>query len=185
MTEKVKRKMQLKHLRRKAEVTRFAHSKEMQRARKIRLLSQVTIAILSLLMAGLAFVARNDDFPEWGYWLMFGIAIIPPFILFVHNLGIIFGWSSREEQHGVAVYRWGAWIRKCNVAEDRNEILPDSNARADASEIKNAYSECMEKTPLISTSKFLDYKREFKKYKQTSKEIDEEFCREKNSETVE
>lgn len=167
----------LSELRCKAETTRFAHSQEMRGARFWRRGIQVVSAMLSLVLAGLSILARDDKFPDWGYWMMAGMAIIPPLMLFVHNISGIFRWSSREEDHEVAVHIWGAWIRKCDATEASTGVAdsPLSVVKEECAKIRHEYSECMEKTPLIPTSRFLRHKRNFRKYKQKSKDIDKEF----------
>lgn len=167
----------LKRLKGKAEISRYAHSKEMHGVRQRRRGLQIFNAGLSLILAlGIIFM-RNNVFPDWMVWLMVAIAMVPPLTLFVQNIGGIYSWDAREKAHESAVRTWGKWIRKCDDAEADLADLSGSAAQEEVSKMQNDYVECMEETPLIPTNKFLKYKREFKQYKEDSKKIDEEFSR--------
>lgn len=183
MTETEKIKKRLKRLKRKAEICRHAHSREMACARLFRRAFQFIFAALSFMLAVLTLMGRSAMLSDWMYWLMFAIALIPPLMLFSNNVSGIFRWAVSEEAHEIAVYRWGEWIRKSETIVEFPEDKPYSDMEEGFFKAKQEYHECMEKTPLIPTSKFLRYKREFMEFKQKSKQIDEEFSREKSGKT--
>lgn len=180
-TEKITKR--LKRLKQKAEICRYAHSMEMYRARRLRCAFQIIFAALSLLLAVFTLLGRSEMFSGWTYWLMLFIALIPPLMLFGNNISGIFRWAVSEEAHEIAVYRWGEWIRKSETIVEFPEDGIYSKMEEDFSKARQEYYECMEKTPLIPTNKFLRYKREFMKFKQESKEIDEEFCPKREGKT--
>ena len=162
---------QLKRLKKRAEVSRHAHGREFEIARKWRRWFDFAVAVALFALSVLTIVLYRNLFPEWNNKLMVAIAILPPLMLFVRNISGIFGFAVSETRHEIAVNLWGEWIRECNFLEKKISAL-GQNAQERVAMLEAKYVTCMDKTPLLPSNKFLSYKEELANNKQAARKID-------------
>lgn len=162
---------QLKRLKKRAEVSRHAHGREFEIARKWRRGFDFAVAVALFALSVLTIVLYRNLIPEWNNKLMVAIAILPPLMLFVRNISGIFGFAVSETRHEVAVNLWGEWIRECNFLEKKISAL-GQNAQECVAMLEAKYVTCMDKTPLLPSNKILSYKEELANNKQAARKID-------------
>lgn len=163
---------QLKRLRNKAELCRYAHERMRSAACCWRRTAEVIGVLLSfaLFAAGLA-LFRNPDLAR-EETLVLAIVVLPPLALLVRQISRIFGWGDRETRCEVAVHLWGQWIREADFLGRRLSRLSEEKARESMSGAEEKYRACMDKTPTIPARKFLRYKIDFRKQLLLSQKID-------------
>lgn len=163
---------QLKRLRKRAEENRHAHGREFEIARKRRRWFDFAVAVALFALSALTIVLYRNLFPGWDNALMVAIAILPPLMFLVRNVSGIFGFAVSETRHEVAVNLWGEWIRECDFLEKKISVLGQS-AQDRVAVLEAKYITCMDKTPLIPSSRFLSHKKELANNKQAARKIDE------------
>ena len=162
----------LKRLRKRAEENRHAHGREFEIARKGRRLFDFAVAAALFVLSVLTIVLYRDLIPAWNNELMVAIAVLPPLMLLARNISDILGFAVSEMRHEVAVNLWGEWIRECNFLEKKISVLGQS-AQDRVVVLEAKYITCMDKTPLIPSSRFLSHKKELANNKQAARKIDE------------
>ena len=150
----------IEKLKKKAELNRHAHSCLADRARCWRRAFEIVVAALTLGLSVMIVLLYREIFPGAEDTLLFGIALIPPLVLFVQALGSVLNWTEREAEHSLAIHIWGIWIRDADDP-DKSPVL------------RERYQECMEKTPSIPNRKFLFYKIGLKRKIALAKMIDD------------
>lgn len=164
---------QLKRLRKKAEVCRYAHSRLMENARCWRCGAEFAIAILTLLLSVMVVIFYREIFPNLDGCLVIGIGVTPILILFVQHMGRIWRWGEKEESHALAVHIWGMWIREADFFEKKIPHLSEDAVQEGMREMERKYVVCMEKVPLIPARKFLCHKIEYRRQRILSEKIDD------------
>ena len=177
--QKTEAQKRLGKFKRKAEICRYAHSCLADDARWWRRCTNITVAVLTLALSTLVTIFYRAKSSDWEIFfgqemfLVFGIGILPIFILFVQTISRIFNWAKREMDHELAVHIWGMWIRDADFFEKTANGLMSEIDRERISGIERKYIECMDKTPLIPGKKFLFYKIALKRRMTLAKKIDD------------
>ena len=162
----------LKKLRRKAELSRFAHSELKTEYTRLRNWKEFSIVLLSVVLAGLIGCFYRK-FLEGDLILSF-IFILPLVITIVQALDhTVFQWTHKVARHESAVAIWGDWIREADFLEKRIHQHASDLANEKMQNIQEKYNGCMGNTEQIPNNKFLEYKKKFRAYVLKSKKIDE------------
>ena len=163
---------QLKRLRKKAELCRYAHERMRSAACLCRRVTEFVGALLSLLLFGAGLLLYRNADPAYEEWIMLSIVVLPPLALFVQRISRIFGWADKETRCEIAVHLWGQWIREVDFLERQISRISEERARESMYGMEEKYKACMDKTPAIPARNFLGYKSEFRRYRLLSEKID-------------
>ena len=159
-----------KKLIRKAELTRFMHSKLAERNGQYRSWIQVIAALMGMIVSVLAAihyrfsncqdgVFARDTGEKVGNFavgeLLLLLLILLPFLttMLIILDATVWRFRDKEEEHRRAVGIWGNWIRKSG------EVMENENIGDELKNIQRRYRRCMRQTPSTSTKKFIAYKK--------------------------
>lgn len=170
--EKLEAVRQLKRLRQKAELCRYAHGRMRGEACVRRRLAEIVGALLSLAVCGLGFALYRDPDLAMREMFLLSIVVLPLLGLFVQRVSRIFGWSDMETRCEIAVNLWGQWVREADFLGGKISRLSEEEAEESMRGVEEKYKACMDKTPPIPERNFLRYKADFFKYKMLSETID-------------
>ena len=163
---------QLKRLKNKAELCRYAHEQMRKDACFWRRATSIAVAVLSFFLSVLVIMLYRYILPgDSNAWLVI-LAVLTPLILLVQSIGSIFGWGEKESQCGTAIHIWGEWIRKADFLEKKIPQISKEVVQEKMAEMEREYVECMGKTPPIPARKFSCYKVEYRQSRMLSEKID-------------
>lgn len=162
---------QLKNLRDKAELCRYAHDRLHSRYATRQRWAVIFIAVVSFIMT-FRVLGYLPSFLDWKEWMpIFGI-VLSASILLVQTLSHTLGWKDKEIAHATSLSIWGQWIHNARFLQHNLSKYSDEKITIKLEEIFEEYERCMKQTEQIPSNKFLIYKAEFKQYRCTSEEID-------------
>ena len=163
---------QLKRLREKAEFCRYASEQMRDSAYFWRWMTNIAIAILSFALSALVAMLYREILPgDEKAWLAV-VVVLPPLVLLIQSVGVVFGWADKEAVYATAIHIWGQWIREADFLGKKIPHLSKDALRDEMDEIGRKYLACMEKAPSIPTRKFLCYKVEYRQQRAMSEKID-------------
>ena len=167
--------LEIKKLQRKADLSRYAHSRLHARYVAWQNAVVVLIAIISFVMT-LRVLGYLDPLREWKEWMPVAGIILSALILFVQALSYGLAWKEKGVAHATALQIWGQWVHSVRSLKEALPKCSDAEAEAKMKNIHAEYGRCMERVEssraLIPNKCFLTYKAEFKRYVETSKNID-------------
>lgn len=164
-------RQQLKNLRNKAELCRYAHSHLHNRYVALQRYVVIFIATVSFIMT-LRVLGYFPAFSDWKEWMTIIGIVLSASILFAQILSYTLGWREKEIEHATSLKIWGRWIHNARFLQRNMSKYTDTDIDIKIEEMYETYGQCMEQTVSIPSDKFLIYKAKFKKYVGLSKQID-------------
>ena len=164
-------KQQLENLRNKAELCRYAHGHLHNRYAALQRYAVIFIAAVSFIMT-FRVLGYFPTFSAWKEWMAITGIVLSSSILFAQILSYSLGWKEKEIEHATSLTIWGRWIHNARFLQRNISKYTDADVEIKIEEMYETYGQCMEQTASIPSDKFLIYKARFKKYINTSKQID-------------
>ena len=136
---------------------------------KLKEFSVVLLSVISVALIGLYFRGTLE-----GDLVLLCIFVLPLVITIVQTLDRkVFLWTHKVTRHESAVTIWGDWIREADFLEKRICQYSSDLANEKMQNIQEKYNGCMSSTEQIPNSRFLKFKKNFKKHVLESQKIDQ------------